>query len=72
MLVAFLFDIYLAVLCELQSLSSQEGDRQRNKMLETWNVRVETLGYGHSQSALGEIDWKSYAELLRKAGFASC
>lgn len=63
---AFLFDIYLAVLCELQSLSSQEGDRQRNKMLETWNVRVETLGYGHSQSALGEIDWKSYAELFEK------
>ena len=35
-------------------------------MLETWNVRVETLGYGHSQSALGEIDWKSYAELFEK------
>ena len=63
---AFLFDIYLAVLCELQSLSSQEGDQQRNKMLETWNVRVETLGYGHSQFALGEIDWKSYAELFEK------
>lgn len=63
---AFLFDIYLAVLCELQSLSSQEGDQQRNKMLEAWNVRVETLGYGHSRSALGEIDWKSYAELFEK------
>ena len=38
------------------------------KMLETWNVRVETLGYGHSQSALGEIDWKATLN-SSKSGF---
>ena len=37
---AFLADIYLAVLCGLQSLPSQEEDWQRNRLFEIWDVEI--------------------------------
>lgn len=60
-------NIYLAVLCDLQSLSIQEKEDWRwNKLYEIWDVEVNSyLGYkSQLRSEMDKIDWKKWSTRL--------
>lgn len=65
---ALLADIYLAVLCELQFLSTQsEEDRQWDKLCEIWGVDSASLDYrNYLFFNLDNIDWGKYAEYFKE------
>ncbi len=65
---ALLVDIYLAVLCELQFLSTQgEEDRQWDKLCGIWGVDSASLDYrNYLFFNLDNIDWGKYAEYFKE------
>ena len=59
-------DIYLAVLCRLRSLPTQdEEDWQRNNLSKIWDVEIERCEL-RKISEMKEIDWKTEAKSFEK------
>lgn len=70
---AFLADIYLAVLCGLRSLPSQEEDWQRNRLFGIWDVDIERQWWTRGQMPFDpdkkidwEIDWEEHTGHFEK------
>ena len=62
---AFLADIYLAVLCGLRSLPSQEEYWQRNGLFGIWGVEI-GWHLGIRGQTLFEFDWEEYTGHFKK------